>query len=143
MPKRTAQERFWSKVDKGQECWLWTASVTGAGYGQFYIAPTMRGSHRISYEWLVGPIPLGLDLDHLCRIRHCVNPGHLEPVTRSENNQRGLLSALRVPKTHCPGGHPYDGGNTYVNTLGRSVCRECKRTRSREWMRAKRASEKA
>jgi len=142
--KRTVQERFWPKVDKVDKagadgCWLWIASTTAAGYGQLSVGTTMRYAHRLSYEWLIGPIPAGLDLDHTCRTRRCVNPDHLEPVTRSENNRRGLLSALRPEPMACPQGHVYDEANTYVNPKGSKVCRTCTRNRNREWAKAKRA----
>ena len=77
--------RFWAKVDKTETCWLWTGGQS-AGYGRFgFKGRPNLGAHRFAYELLVGPIPPGLDLDHLCRVRNCVNPDHLEPVTRREN----------------------------------------------------------
>lgn len=88
----TAATRFWSKVDKrgADDCWLWTGALT-TGYGRFHVAvgvPLVL-AHRFAYEALVGRIPRGLDLDHLCRVRACVNPAHLEPVTRRNNLMRG------------------------------------------------------
>ncbi len=71
-------------------CWLWVGKVNRGGYGVTSVAGKTRSAHRVSYEWHVGPIPIGLDLDHLCRVRRCVNPDHLEPVTRRENINRGL-----------------------------------------------------
>jgi hypothetical protein len=83
-------------VDETTGCWLWGLTITRNGYGQ--IRANRRDgtvlAHRALYERQNGPIPEGLDLDHLCRVRHCVNPSHLEPVTRSENNLRGLLGKL-------------------------------------------------
>lgn len=81
--------RFWAKVDASGSCWMWTASTNGGGYGGFTIRGTRTGAHRYAYERMVGPIPEGMDLDHLCRNRRCVRPSHLEPVTRSENVARG------------------------------------------------------
>jgi hypothetical protein len=94
----------------------------------------------VLYELLVGPIPQGFDIDHLCRNRGCVRPDHLEPATRSENLRRGDLhppaAALQAAKTHCPRGHPYDEINTYWNTNGgrghSRVCRACWKARRRE-----------
>ena len=138
----TWQERFWAKVDKNGPggCWLWTASTLGGGYGQFR-SRTVRLSpyaHRIAYELLVGPVPTGLELDHLCRVRHCVNPAHLEPVSHRENLRRGASVSGRLwsgPRpntliTHCPKGHAYDETNTRHYRGGR-VCRACDNLRSR------------
>lgn len=122
-------DRFWAKVDRSDEsgCWLWTAH-TAAGYGRFRMNRPRRVAcaHRVAYELVVGPIPEGLDLDHLCRNRGCVNPAHLEPVTRGENVRRGAKGRL---VTHCPQGHEYDGPNTYVDPKGLRHCRACRRER--------------
>lgn len=100
---KTPEQRFWPKVDKTSTCWLWTGALTLAsnkhvgGYGRFRVGAQMRRAHRYAYELLVGPIPAGLDLDHLCNNRRCVNPAHLEPVTRAVNisrrDTRGQVSA--------------------------------------------------
>lgn len=89
---KTLAERFWPKVSKTDSCWLWQASLDGKGYGQINGGRTptrMMRAHRVAYELVIGPIPDGLDLDHLCRTPRCVNPDHLEPVTRRENTARG------------------------------------------------------
>jgi hypothetical protein len=88
--------RFWNKVAavKGGGCWYWMAGLFRGGYGQFRFGRNTR-AHRVAYEALVGEIPAGLDLDHLCRVRHCVNPEHLEPVTRKENIRRGETGKYR------------------------------------------------
>lgn len=121
--------RFWAKVDRSDEdgCWLWLAH-TAAGYGRFRLSNPRRieGAHRVAYELLIGPIPEGLDIDHLCRNRSCVNPAHLEPVTRGENVRRGARGRL---VTHCPQGHAYDEPNTYVDPQGLRHCRACRRAR--------------
>jgi len=92
----------------------------------------MRQAHRVLYEWTVGPVPAGLELDHLCRVRRCVRPSHLEPVSRRENLLRGVtIPAAHVAKTHCPAGHPYVGANLELRPRGYRVCRTCHRERSR------------
>jgi hypothetical protein len=98
----TVEERFWSKVDKNGAlptwtpflgpCWAWTAGLFPAGYGCFKLDGKSRLAHRLSYEWVIGPIPEGDDLDHLCRVRECCNPAHLEPVTPAENARRALFA---------------------------------------------------
>lgn len=105
-------------------CWLWTGHIGKFGYGSFRDDPkrNTRQAHIASYELHVGPVPDGLELDHLCRVRSCVNPYHLEPVTHLENVRRGDLGRI----THCPQGHLYDKKNTYLNA-GKRHCRECGR----------------
>jgi hypothetical protein len=86
-------ERFWSKVDASASCWVWTAATAGQGYGKFTLSSdgksTYPYAHRHSWELLVGPIPDGMTLDHLCKNRKCVNPDHLEVVTQAVNCLRG------------------------------------------------------
>lgn len=84
-PTLTPEQRFWSKVDKSGECWIWTASLRANGYGQFMIDNVNRTAHRFSYELANGPIPDRMDLDHACRNRACVRPEHLRPTTRKQN----------------------------------------------------------
>jgi hypothetical protein len=118
--------RFWDKVRKDADgCWRWTGAIQGAGYGNFWVDDKCRLSHRVAYDMLVGPIPEGLELDHLCRNRECVNPAHLEPVTRTENQRRGL----RAMRVECVNGHPYDAANTYRRPNGTRDCRACIRER--------------
>lgn len=120
------EARFWSKVDKTPTCWLFTGALAG-GYGRFYLAGGLVPAHRYAYELLVGPIPEGLQLDHLCRVRNCVNPGHLEPVTQRENLLRGTgPSARHARAAQCPQGHPYDAANTYTAPNGHRHCRTCR-----------------
>lgn len=128
----TPWDRFWAKVDTTGICWEWTGSLTGPGHGHLWFQGRYRGAHCVAYELLVGPIPAGLHLDHLCRNRPCVNPDHLEPVTPAENIRRGSsLSAQRARRTECPKGHPYDAENTVTDRRGRRYCRECRRAADR------------
>lgn len=120
-------ERLWSKVDRRStdECWLWTASTAGAaGYGRLWRNGKAVRAHRLVYELLVGPIPAGLELDHLCRNRPCVNPAHLEPVSGAENLRRGEgFGGTNARKTHCPRGHEYT--RLIERTGPRRRCRTC------------------
>ena len=133
----TAAERFLVKVRKTESCWLWTGPVFG-GYGQFQ--PCVTGmnrscfAHRFSYELFIGPIPEGLVLDHLCRVRLCVNPVHLEPVTQSENMLRAqpLTWNYYATREQCKNGHVYTEENTLIDkTYGYRRCRTCNRDRAR------------
>ena len=142
----SAAEKFWAKVDAGGDCWLWTGALNTGGYGRFTLDGRRQRAHRVAYALLVSPVPDHLELDHLCRVRHCVNPDHLEPVTRRENVIRGAAPAQAAyrqkRKTHCPKGHPYDEANTYewARRPGQRYCVECNRVRSREYSRRKRGS---
>jgi HNH endonuclease len=110
-----APERFWPKVHKTETCWLWTASLDMTGYGQFVAdtsGPVMRPikAHRFAYEDLVGPIPEGFEVDHLCKVKACVNPAHLEAVTPYVNNMRSdSAAAVNARKTRCIRGHELNG----------------------------------
>ena len=104
--------RFWSKVAQTGnvcECWDWTASLT-FGYGKFFCNGKMEWSHRVAFELTRGEIPEGLQLDHLCHNRACVNPWHLEPVTQDVNKRRGADEI-----TNCLRGHEYTAENTRRN----------------------------
>lgn len=113
--------RFWSKVvpEPMSGCWLWTAAIQCGGYGAFNGGVThgrrVHVAHRFAYEGLVGAVPEGLELDHLCRVRCCVNPAHLEPVTTAENTRRGVLYENQrrrfASATHCRAGHELSGAN--------------------------------
>lgn len=108
-------------------CWLWLGHVNSQGYGQH----KKRRAHRESYEIHVGNVPDGLVLDHLCRVRSCVNPAHLEPVTNKENILRGESPwALNARKTHCPRGHLLSEDNLrrcFGKNAGNRECKACSR----------------
>lgn len=137
------EQRFWSKVNKRGPmppqsvapglCWEWTGAKTSGGYGHFWVNPVRVVCHRYAYEQLVGQIPEGLQLDHLCRNRACVNPNHLEPVTQQVNILRGFsIATSNRLKTHCPKGHPYSAENTYIHPKNNGrICRTCARERTR------------
>lgn len=102
-----------------RSCWIWPV-VRSIGYGRAY---GTRQAHRVVYERLVGPIPAGLQLDHLCRTPACVNPWHLEPVTAAENQRRGK----RAQQTHCGRGHEFTAENTRIRGNGTRQCKTCSR----------------
>jgi hypothetical protein len=134
----STEERFWIKVNKTDGCWLWTGNTLKGGYGYFWFTGKNVLAHRFAYELLVGPIPDGLELDHIknngCTNRNCVKaiadefgPAHLEPVTRLENQRRGnTFTARNSSRTECPKGHSYEGENLYIHpSSGRRGCRIC------------------
>lgn len=131
-------ERFWSKVDTTGDCWDWTASVIGGprgGYGQFRVGRKMRKAHVVSYEAHVGPVPPGLQLDHLCRNRRCVNPAHLEPVTARQNHHRSPLTP--ASRMQCPRGHSLS--DAYLRPRdGARVCTKCQRLNAHQYARTER-----
>lgn len=127
-------ERFWVKCAPSDDgCWRWHGSRMRNGYGQIRMGRRIESAHRVAFQALVGPIPDGYDADHLCRNRECVNPAHIQPVTRSENVRRGdapkLLRAYNLGKTHCPSGHAYSAANTVIYS-GKRVCRQCRAARN-------------
>ncbi|MET8694708.1 HNH endonuclease [Streptomyces bauhiniae] len=133
LPKPSLEERIFEKIREDEAgCWIWTGTRVGTGYGQIDIAGRKRPAHRVVYEFLVCEIPEGLDLDHLCRVRHCVNPWHLDPVTRQVNIIRGDKPKINASKTHCPHGHTYDEANTIVYK-GSRFCRTCKKARQKAY----------
>jgi hypothetical protein len=128
-------DRFMSKVmpEPNSGCWFWMGSGDARGYGHFSPRDSLIvTAHRWAYEYFAGPIPPGLDLDHKCRVPCCVNPDHLEPVTRKENVRRGMggvLRALRKPmpkRSNCRKGHPLVGHNIHIESSGVRRCRTCR-----------------
>jgi hypothetical protein len=133
-------DRWWAKVDKqGQTpslrpdlgpCWYWTVALDDGGYGWLKVGNKHVAAHRFGYELLIGSIPEGLEVDHLCNVRHCVNPDHLEAVTRTENNNR------QVPRrTHCKHGHPYEPNNYWLVPTGDG--RRARRCKTCQYLRVK------
>ena len=143
-PKTPLADRLLSKhevADSG--CWMWTAARSAAGYGQLRVDGRTIYAHRASYEVYVGPIAEGMQIDHLCRERACINPSHLQVVTNRENTLRGdcgRINAKRMlAKTESSNGHPYTEANTYTRRVRGRTHRDC-RACGRERMRAHRAA---
>lgn len=130
LPPLDPERRFWRTVDRRgvDECWLWLGTLNSHGYGRY----GRRMAHRMAYEFLVGPIPEGLTLDHLCRTPRCVNPAHLEPVTHQENIRRGYA----VLRPTCPRGHEYDG----TTSTGTRRCLRCHREKEAARRRARKTT---
>ena len=129
-------EQIVSKIGAPDEngCWPWIAARTKAGYSWINWRCKPQLAHRVIYELIVGPIPEGLQIDHLCRVRHCVNPAHLEPVTNRENGLRGVSpAALHAAQTHCKNGHEFTPDNTLIRRKPKfaRVCATCKRAADR------------
>lgn len=128
------EDRFWAKVAciPFHECWEWTGATQSGGYGNLMVGGRATKAHRVAYELLVGPIPDGLVIDHLCRNRACVNPDHLEPVTQAENVRRGDSKMARnAAQVRCHNGHKLSGENLRVDSYGRH-CRACALKRDRD-----------
>ena len=128
-PEELLADRY--AIDPATGCWIWKGKPKDTGYGQVKIGGRngrVVDAHQAVYELVVGPVPSGKELDHLCRTPLCVNPAHLEPVTHRVNVLRGESPAARASRaTACPQGHPYDAQNTYVRPDGRGRgCRACR-----------------
>ena len=131
--QRPIIERFWDRVspEPNSGCWIWVGGLAGGDngkIGEYGVLskpspnPGMVYAHRVAYEHYKGPIPKGFQIDHLCRVKCCVNPDHLEAVTPSVNSLRGI--SVNGTKTHCAKGHPFFGENLY-EAAGRRYCRTC------------------
>ena len=139
--------RFMPEPNSG--CWIWLGSLNRGpskkdiGYGRFQCDGVQSQAHRYSYEMHIGPIPKGLEIDHLCRNPCCVNPDHLEPVTHKENVRRGDASVSWAKqqrnKTHCKRGHEFSEDNIYLNKTGGRCCKACARKHALAYYYRKRA----
>lgn len=142
-PALGTEERLLAKTDRETihvphlgACWTWLGTLKRDGYGTTSIDGRFGTVHRLAYERYVGPIPEGLEIDHLCRNRACCNPAHLEPVTRQEHARRGVWAT----RTHCAYGHELAGDNLIIRPEGSRRCRECKRRRAVEYRQRKAAA---
>jgi len=142
---RPVAERFWEKVDKTDGCWLWTASRTTSGYGQFCpVGNVPRKAHRIAWELTYGPVPEGAHVLHRCDTPLCVRPDHLflGDAAANVDDMWTKSRAYAQTQTHCQQGHEFTPENTYTWNANR-YCRECGRTYSRNYMRRRRAAPSA
>lgn len=136
---------FWSKFsfDGVDGCWLWDAAIfRDTGYGAVRWHGRTRAAHAVAYEELVGPVPSGLELDHVCRNRACVNPAHLQPVTHIENVRRALpFRAPFVRSAVCRNGHPRDESNLRLTPRGWARCKACAREKQRHYIQRRRLAD--
>jgi hypothetical protein len=160
--RKPLAERLWAKIDKGGPipahrpelgpCWLWTGRSLARGHGQITENRRHHMVHRVVYELLIGPIPAGMTIDHICHNgsgwtagescihRRCANPAHMELATKGENVLHGQTpAAINAAKTHCARNHAFDAANTRRTKEGKRVCRTCERDRARAAMRERRA----
>lgn len=136
----SSEQRWWfnTTIIDEEQCWIWKGRPTGSGYGSLRVDGKSVPAHRFGYTMLVGPIPKGLQIDHLCRNRMCVNPLHLEPVTSKENTHRGMGPAgIAFRMKNCKNGHPLVDDNLYINpTTGKRRCRKCNKAVCKSWKEA-------
>ena len=135
MSAADAPQRFWKQTDTTGECWRWLGGKTISGYGQLSVHYRKVLAHRFAYELLVAPIPEGMEIDHLCHERDCVNPAHMEVVTHAENVRRTR------PKPYCPQGHAMTGANVAMRAdTGHRICRQCRVERNRKAYQRRKAT---
>lgn len=136
---RNSKQDIFARISKTESCWIWAGYVNPqSGYGHVGFNGRQQRAHRVVYELLVGKIPAGLQLDHLCRNRKCVNPRHLEPVTNRENVLRGeTVTGRNFRKTHCKRGHPLRGRNLLRRGNWR-ICDKCRVMMKTRWYAANR-----
>lgn len=121
-------DSFWAKVDKTEGCWNWLGHIAKDGYAKHYYDGSNKLAHRLSFMFSGGKLQSGMEIDHLCRNRSCVNPDHLEQVTPRTNTLRSHnMAAKHAVRTHCNKGHEFTEENTYVRTDGGRRCRTCLR----------------
>ncbi len=138
--RQTAWERFQTKIRIAPNgCWIWFGEKEKHGYGRLTVGRVKVMAHRYAYQTLIGPLPQGLQCDHVvCQNPSCVNPYHLEPVTPKINTLRGNgVGGQNHRKTHCAHGHAYDLENTRICKDGSRSCRECARAACRQWRRTR------
>jgi hypothetical protein len=136
LPARIAAKIVETPGPMDTPCWRWTGAKDSHGYGNVRVQGRVRKAHRVIYEWLRGPMPAGMEGDHLCGERACVRPEHIELVPHAENAQRGdgswMPGERQRTKTHCPRGHAYSAENTYMQpSTGGRLCRACDREKKR------------
>ncbi len=137
--------RFITKIEVAPNgCWLWTGALN-SGYGVVWDGAKVQRAHRVSYELFRGPLPVGTHGDHLCRTPRCVNPWHLDPVSKKENTLRGnSLAAQHARQTHCIHGHEFTPENTRIYSCAGQpfmrICRQCNAIRQRTYHQKRRAT---
>lgn len=130
MQKPNTIDTFFEKTVKTPTCWIWKGSINAYGYGVFSLNKKMNMAHRFSWELVNGKIPKELQIDHVCKVRNCVNSKHMELVTLIENVMRGeSLAAKNARKTHCKNCHPFNAVKSFDNAR---FCTICENTRRRE-----------
>jgi hypothetical protein len=142
MPNATAPARFAAKVREDENgCLRWQGYIDRDGYGKFWDGEKITYAHRVAHELFIGPIPDGYEVDHLCRVRDCVQWRHLEAVPPQVNNARSTSpTAMKLRNTTCPQGHEFTPENTYLDPRNGRQCRECRRAADRRRTPRRRAS---